>query len=284
MSKKNQEKQDEKSTKTKKKSNFVYNILLILFALIFIGSAYYLFDYYYGSKKSEDKVDELKALIIEDTDDKEDGQEETAEKEPEFVEINGVRIQKKFEGLYNRNQSFVGWLKIDGTKVDYPVVQTPEDEEYYLRKDFDGEKSTAGTLFVDTSSDIGKPSDNLLIYGHNMKAGTMFHDILKYEDEDFYREHKYIQFDTIYGDGTYEVIAAFQTKIQDVDYDGFKYYQFFDAETEEAFNDYVDSCRQLTGYTTDRTAFYGDKLITLSTCSYHVEDGRFVVVAVKISE
>jgi sortase B len=275
--------QAEIETPKKKKSNFIYNLLLVLFTLIFLGSATYLFLYYYSSKKSEEKVDELKALIIEDTED-ETGAGEQAAEEDLFIEIDGVRIQRKFKDLYTRNSNFVGWLTIEGTAVDYPVVQCMENEEYYLRRDFDGEKSTAGTLFVDTSSDLEKPSDNLLIYGHNMKAGTMFHDILQYQDEEFYQNHKYIQFDTIYEDATYEVIAAFKTEIQDVDYEGFKYYQFFDAASQEEFQDYVSNCQRLTGYTTDRTASYGDKLITLSTCSYHADEGRFVVVAVKISE
>ena len=272
--------------KKKKKSDLTYNILLVIFALIFIGSAAYLFQYYYASHKSEKKVDELQELIVEDDTPAGTEADGTPVKpaEPEFVEINGVRLQKKYEKIYERNNHFIGWLEIKGTKVNYPVVQTPEDEEYYLRRDFDGEKSTAGTLFADTSSDIEKPSDNILIYGHNMKAGTMFHDILQYDSEDFYKEHKYIQFNTIYGDGTYEVIAAFREEIREVDYGGFKYYQFFDAQTEEEFTDYVSNCQARTNYQTDRTAKYGDKLITLSTCSYHADEGRYVVVAVKISE
>ncbi len=116
-----------------------------------------------------------------------------------------------------------------------------------------------------------------------MKTGKMFHDLLKYENEAFYKNHKYIQFDTIYGNGTYEVIAAFRTHIPAEGEDGFRYYQFFDAEDETAFNQYVSSCKALTGYTIDIDASYGDTLLTLSTCAYHTDNGRFVVVAKKMT-
>ena len=172
---------------------------------------------------------------------------------------------------------------IENTKIDYPVMQTPEEEEYYIHRDFYGEYSSAGTLFVDLESNVQKPSDNILIYGHNMKTGKMFHDLLKYENESFYKNHKYIQFDTIYGNGTYEVIAAFRTHILTEKEDGFRYYQFFNAEDKSAFNQYVSGCKALTGYTIDTDASYGDSLLTLSTCAYHTDNGRFVVVAKKLT-
>lgn len=111
----------------------------------------------------------------------------------------------------------------------------------------------------------------------------MFHDLLKYENESFYKNHKYIQFDTIYGNGTYEVIAAFRTHILTEKEDGFRYYQFFNAEDKSAFNQYVSGCKALTGYTIDTDASYGDSLLTLSTCAYHTDNGRFVVVAKKLT-
>lgn len=163
-------------------------------------------------------------------------------------------------------------------------MQTMEDEEYYIHRDFYGDYSAAGTLFADTESNIEKPSDNILIYGHNMKTGKMFHDLLKYENEDFYKSHRYIQFDTIYGNASYEVIAAFRTEILDEESEGFKYYRFFDAEDEADFHRFVSGCKGLTSYTIDTDASYGDSLITLSTCAYHTENGRFVVVAKKINK
>jgi sortase B len=263
--------------------------MIILF-LVFVSCAIYLFKYFWESKKSEEKVDELKELIVEEEPyvEPEYNDESTvtdAKKEEytiPYVDVDGVSVQKKFVEIYKRNNDFVGWLLIQDTPIDYPVMQSMYDEEYYIHKDFDKEYSTAGTLFVDTESDLLEPSDNIVIYGHNMKTGKMFNCLLDYEDEEFYKEHKYIQFNTIHGNNTYEIIAAFRTKIYAKDYNGFKYYKFFDADNEEEFMNYVNNCKNLTGYDIPTTANYGDKLITLSTCAYHVKDGRFFVVGKRI--
>lgn len=270
----------------KKKKRIVYNLCLIILICIFLGSAVYLAYYFLQSKKSEDAFEKLESMI--DTPVAEDevtyvATDGDAEPGLEFVDVDGTSVQKSYVSLYRKNHDFIGWLSIEDTNIDYPVMQTPDDEEYYIHRDFYGEYSSAGTLFVDTESNVKKPSDNLLIYGHNMKTGKMFHDLLKYEKEDFYKNHKYIHFDTIYGNGTYEVIAAFRTEILTEDAQGFRYYRFFDAEDETDFNQYVSGCKALTEYTIETGASYGDNLITLSTCAYHTENGRFVVVAKKIN-
>ena len=270
------------SKKTKKK--IIYMVLFAVFLITFLVCAFYLITYFWDSKQSEDRVDELKEYIEEDTSYQ---QEELstapdAKPAPTYEEVNGLLIQSKFVKLYNMNTDFIGWITIEGTDIDYPVMQSMYDEEYYLHRDFDKEYTKGGTLFIDTSSDVAKPSDNIIIYGHNMTTGKMFHSLFEYEDEDFYKEHKYITFNTIYGDGTYEVIAAFRTQIYSPDYTGFKYYQFFDAANEDEFNYFVDSCQSLTPYKMDSTAEYGDSLITLSTCAYHHDNGRYVVVAKKV--
>ena len=270
----------------KKKKRILYIISMFLLIAIFVGCGIYLISYYLDSRKSENRVDELKQLIVtEEEVDEPDGinigsagMTDTVS----YVDIDGVSVQKKFEELYRQNHDFIGWLTIDGMVIDYPVMQTPDDEEYYLHRDFDGEYSRAGTPFIDTASDVKTPGDNIIIYGHHMQTGKMFHDLEDYEDEAFYSEHKYITFDTIYGNGTYEVIAAFRTQIYPVDYTGFKYYEFFNASTKEEYDSYVSNCKSLTGYNIPVTAAYGDSLITLSTCAYHTENGRFVVVAKKI--
>lgn len=275
-------------SKKRRRSKVLYTVCMIVLLCIFVGCGLYLAFYYWQSKKSEDRVDELKALIIEDDGDEADtGYEGTptdAAREVEYVEIDGVPVQKKFEQLYTENHDFIGWLTIDDMVIDYPVMQSVYDEEFYLHKDFDKKYSNAGTLFIDTSSDVKAPSDNLIIYGHHMQTGKMFGELESYAKQSFYEEHKYISFDTIYGDGTYEVIAAFYTKIYEREYTGFKYYQFFDAENEAEFDSFVSNCKALTGYEIPATAVYGDKLITLSTCAYHTDNGRFVVVAKKIAD
>ncbi len=275
-------------SRKKRRSKILYTVCMIVLLCIFLGCGLYLAFYYWQSKKSEDRVDELKTLIIEDDRDEPDAEYEgtptDVKSEPEYVEIDGVLVQKKFEKLYTDNHDFIGWLTIDDMVIDYPVMQSMYDEEFYLHKDYDKKYSNAGTLFIDTSSDVKAPSDNLIIYGHHMQTGKMFGELESYAKQSFYEEHKYISFDTIYGDGTYEVIAAFYTKIYEKDYTGFKYYQFFDAGNEAEFDSFVSNCKSLTGYEIPATAVYGDKLITLSTCAYHTDNGRFVVVAKKIAD
>lgn len=260
----------------------LYVFFLTVFILIFIFCSIYLVNYLKESKKSEATVDELKQEIAEE--DEEEYNEVTPEGEKTgYVDFDGVLVQKKYAKLYKKNQDFVGWIKIEDTEIDYPVVQSIYEEEYYLYRDFYKESSSAGTIFIDGSSDV-KNGDNIILYGHNMQTGKMFHDLLKYEDEDFYKEHKYISFNTIYGDETYEVIGAFRTKIYEADKQGFKYYQFFEAETESEYMDYVRNCNSLTPYQIEMTAKYGDKLLTLSTCAYHTKNGRYVVVAREVTE
>ncbi len=278
-------------SKPKRKSKIIYVVCMVLLICIFVGCAIYLVKYFWESHESEEMFDELKTLIVEDDSSIDRGNEgkisspsdsSYSEQKIEYIDIDGVMVSKKFGELYKRNKDFIGWLTINDTCIDYPVMQSMYEEEFYIHKDFDGQYSAAGTLFTDTSSYVDKPSDNILIYGHNMNSGKMFHSLINYEKEDFYKAHKFIQFDTIYDNGIYEVIAAFRTQIYDAGYEGFKYYTFFDAKDETEFEEYISNCKALTPYSIDATATYGDKLITLSTCAYHTSDGRYVVVAKKI--
>ncbi len=107
-----------------------------------------------------------------------------------------------------QHSDFAGWITIDGTKIDYPVMLTPNDGDYYLKRNVNGEDDINGTLFMDPRTDLVQRSTNIIIYGHNMKSGAMFGSLKKYLDEDYWREHAQIRFDTIYEKGTYEVFAV----------------------------------------------------------------------------
>ena len=185
---------------------------------------------------------------------------------------------------YEKNQDMLGWLRIDGTDIDYPVVRTPGNNEKYLRLGFDGAYASGGTLFLDENCDPGidKVTANQMIYGHDMNDGTMFGKLYLYADEEYGKEHSTIRFDTIYETGEYELMAACYSQVYYTTDTCFKYYKFFDAANEEEFNDYVSNVKELAEYDTGVTAEYGDTLLTLSTCSNHVENGRFVVVAKKV--
>lgn len=268
---------------------------MIVCLIIAIGCGGYLAYYYYTSSKSESNIDDLRGMI-KDTGNAEPVSKDVSEtggNEPEgkteipMVDVDGVKVQKKFEELYRANHDFVGWLTIDDTNVDYPVMYTPNDSErgeHYIHLDYDGNYSAAGLPFVDRNCSLVLPTDNVIIYGHNMNSGKMFHDILKYDNEEFYEGHKTFTFDTIYGDGTYEVVAMFYAQILPEESKNFKYYEFVNAGSREEFMNFVDNVKRMSVRDTGVEVSYGDKLITLSTCAYHVTDGRYAVVAKKIEE
>lgn len=189
------------------------------------------------------------------------------------------------KGLHKKNPDLIGWIRIKDTRVDYPVMQTKNDSEYYLRRNFEKEYSISGTPFLDANSDVKLPTLNWLIYGHNMKDGSMFEDILEYGNQKFYENHKQFVFDTIYEKGKWQVIAAGKTQVYGPHYEGFKYYQYPGITSEKDFNKYLKGVLKLSEIDTDQTAEYGDQLLTLSTCSYHLDgsdNGRFIVVAKRV--
>lgn len=183
-----------------------------------------------------------------------------------------------YHALQSENPDFMGWIRVEDTVIDYPVMRSPDEPERYLHRDFQGEYSVAGTPFVLPISDPEKPSDNITIYAHHMKNGSMFAALVPYEQEEAFRKQPYVQFNTLYDRGLYQIIAVFRTYVGS----DFRYYAFADAATAEEFDAYVQSAKALSLYDTGVSAAYGDKLITLSTCDYHDVDGRLVVVAKKV--
>ncbi len=191
-------------------------------------------------------------------------------------------LLEKYAALYEENHDLIGWLSIEGMVIDYPVMQC-EDDEYYLHHDFYGNDSKYGCLYVRNVADVDTPGTNFIIYGHNMKDGSMFGDLDLYRRESFCREHPIISFDTLYEERTYEVLAVFRSQVYHSGEDAFRYYQFYEAQTQEEFAYFYENIKALALYDTGVTAEFGDTFLTLSTCAYHVEDGRFVVVAKAVS-
>lgn len=207
--------------------------------------------------------------------------ETTAETVPEETKRP---VLPSLEEKADQNPDMVGWLQIDGTKIDYPLMYTPEDPEKYLHKDFNGHFSVGGLPFLDAACSMDPASDNLLIYGHNMQNGTMFRPLLAYEQKNFWQEHPTIRLSTLYEEKTYEVMAALYDRVYFKAEEHFKFYQFIDAADQASFDAAVSYFREHALYDTGVTARYGDKLVTLVTCSYHVDNGRFLVVAREVTE
>lgn len=181
------------------------------------------------------------------------------------------------------NEDMVGWLLVPGTNIDYPVMWTPEDENYYLYRDFDGSDNSNGSLILDTDSSLNPLTTNLIIHGHNMKSGAMFGNLTDYEDPEYFKEHKQIILHTKECQRNYEIIAVFRSQVFKKTDNVFKFYKFFQADTQEEFDDFYNNIKELSLYDTGVTAEFGDHFITLSTCVYHVTNGRFVVVAKEIA-
>ncbi len=246
-------------------------IIILLCLIVFCGSGAYLIDYLLDNYRAQDDMKKI-----------------------------SVEKEKGFEKVYDSNNDLIGWVKVDGTRIDYPVMQTRNKPEFYLRKDFHKNYSLAGTPFMDAASNVsGSPhSDgsrstcNWLIYGHNMKWGIMFHDLMKYEKESFYREHSTFEFSTVKKDkdtgkvkesrSTYQIIAVCFSQIYAEDSTKFKYYQYASFTSEGDFEDYIAGIKAESVYEIGETAEYGEQLVTLSTCAYHTDNGRFYVVGKRI--
>ncbi len=191
-------------------------------------------------------------------------------------------VMPALQALYRRNPDLVGWLTVDGTRIDYPVLQTPEENEYYLRRDFDGNFSLSGSLFLDAKCRIGPPATaNWLIYGHNMSSGGMFATLLRYRDPSFYAAHPTLQFSTLQKTSRWQIVAVIATRL---DADALPYYAFFDAADAAEWQRWYDALRARALYDTGQTARYGDQLLTLSTCetSNAFTDKRFAVIAKRL--
>lgn len=193
-----------------------------------------------------------------------------------------TEMMLKLEKLQSINSEIKAWIKIDETDINYPVMQTA-DNEYYMTHNYKKEYSANGSIFLDKDYDWNLPSTNLLLYGHNNKNGTMFEELIKYENKYFYEQHPIIKMTTNKEDSEYEIIAVFLSRVYyKTEKDVFRYYYFINAKNKQEFENYVKNSKKESIYDTGKTAEYGDQLLTLSTCSYHTEDGRLAVVARKI--
>jgi sortase B len=273
--------------------NLLYWLLVILLSVTMVISGYMVFRYLADSAQQKKEYDTLAELVEQARsdaasevplattpqipDDASSAHEVPEDASP--AEAEGTSILPEYAPLYEKNSDLVGWMTIDGTPINYPVMQTPDRVDYYLHRSFEKKESSHGCLYVRESCDVFAPSDNLTIYGHHMKDGSMFASLDKYRKMEFWEEYPEIQFDTLYNRQTYTIFAVFKTTASVGE--GFMYHRFEDAEDEAEFNQFVSTCKKLSFYDTGITPEYGDKMITLSTCEYSQDNGRLVVVAVR---
>lgn len=250
--------------KHSKKAKTKYKILLILFVIIVIICVGILL---YLSKGSNSNKSIYEEITVKDT-----------SKVKDNITENVLKVRQ----LKQENSDVIGWIKIDDTMIDYPMLQTT-DNEYYLKHNYKNEESKYGSIYLKNICNIQDNNSNLIIYGHNMKDEQMFNNLLNYNDKNFYNKHKIIKLATELEENKYEIVAVFKSRIfyQD-EKNVFRYYNYTNFENEEQYNEFIDNCKKIGLYDTRVSAKYGEQLITLITCEYSQENGRMVVVAKKI--
>ena len=266
----------------------IYIAAMILFAVLFLVSAVMLIVYFvqiHQAQKAYDELASIKEQAYQQAQEHAPVDENGQKQEPTMVQVTDkygepMVVLPEYAPIFERNKDMVGWIRIDGTNIDFPVVQRKESRDYYLYKNFYGEYNNQGTIYVREQCDVFAPSDNLTIYGHRTSAGTMFGALQGYQKKEFWQDHQYIQFDTVSERHTYQIISVFT--IETTEDSDFKYHLFVDAEDDAEFDQFVTKAKAYSLYDTGVPARPGDKLITLSTCVGYGDLQRLVVVAVQV--
>lgn len=252
---------------------------LVICGAVFLGSLWYLIGNFLESRQERAANERLSAGVQRAENLIALGNLLLSDRTEEAI----VPSVNRYSWLANLNPDFCGWLSVADTDLDYPVMYTPKEPEHYLRRGFDGKYAASGSLFIGEGS--APDSSHVVIYGHNMKNGAMFGSLMPYAKKSYWQAHPMISFNTLERAGEYEVIGAFYSQVYtDADEGVFRYYRYTDLTKETVFNEYIRQVKAASLYDTEVDAHYGDEILTLSTCSYHTDDGRFVVVARRKAE
>ena len=246
------------------KKKRLIDLLIIILVCVMAFSGYKLYSIMRDSKESKEQYQQLEQLI----------------EAPQNPADSAMTSAQKYQSIYDQNNDFIGWIYIPDTALSYPVMQTPAKPEYYLRRNFEGKYSVRGVPFVDYRCTLDF-SDNTIVYGHNMMNGTMFSVLESYSKESFWQTHRYIGFDTMNGYGTYAVVLCARIDLRNTD---FNYIDTIDFSDAEEFDSYIAKINETAFYETDIELSFGDKLLLLSTCQSNYDDGRYIVIAKKISD
>ena len=227
-------------------------------------SSYFIYKNTKEDNKQEKIFEEIKNISQENKEDDicEDSQ----------MKLNNIDMQK----LYEKNNDIIAWIRIENTNIDYPIMQTKNNPNYYLRRNFYKQYSYMGTPYLAENCDINT-SNNLIVYGHHILGTKMFGELEKYRKKDFYNNHKTIKLFTLEENREYEIISVFTTIVDT----GFKYYDFINTNNEKEFDTFVSKCRELSFYNTENNIISSNKLLTLSTCDYSSKNARLVIVAIQ---
>lgn len=276
----------------KNKGNLFFRIALVVCGVVALYSAYQIFkisnEYQEGKKGYEALVEnygvtESEVLLLSNgsTEESSEQMHQTGSLLTGNVEEAQAILPVSLEKMQADYPDLVGWIQIPQTGLDYPVMQTPQEPNYYLHRDINGNKSSYGVPYLQENCDVDA-SDHLIIYGHHMKNGDMFGSLEEYQSPDYWRDNRSIFLWFGESEREYEIFAVFKTSASVANTNIFYYNSFVDAEDEEAYNAFVKQVKGLSFYETHIVPQYGEQLLTLSTCEYTLEDGRLVVMARRI--
>lgn len=264
------------------KEKFRVILLYVSIAVFSISMAYIVYNKYTMYRENQEfeelQTSKSEASISESEENKENNS--TSQNGESILEEK--RILPEYESLHEENSDLYGWIKIEDSVIDYPIMYTPDNPNFYLYRNWQRKETSSGSIFIDGRSN--EDTENLIVYGHNMKNGTMFGSLDQYKEKDYYEQHKYIQLDTIYEKATYEVIAVSKAIVyyENKPQDEYLFYEHIELNSEDEFNEYISYMKENSYYEIDSTAEYGDKIITLCTCDYWTDNARLLIVAKKI--
>ncbi len=253
----------------------VTKLVFLVCTAAFVVSGWLLADYYIKDFMVNEEYSSIKSLMGEN------GSAVSSDLPPaeELLPLP-AGYREQFSALYQINQKICGWLKIDGTGIDYPVVQAA-DNDYYLHHTFYDGYSSAGAPFLDCSCDfsVDSMSENLIVYGHNLNSGRMFHDLVRYKDVAYYKEHPVVSFNTVYADYDWKILGLFFTNADMGLDDSFAYHTWYGSKSEAEFFSQLNKAMQRSFFTTGVDVRSGDRLLMLSTCDNSFDDSRLVLLA-----
>ena len=271
--------------KYKRKMDPVSKVILFISVIVFLGSGGYLVYKYFGEPYLEqlELASYKKDYQSEDPSTAEDGVWNNNEKKEEEERLEDGALAS-FQTIRELNSDVVGWINISNTLIDYPVVQT-KDNSYYLRHNINKEYNYSGCPFLDYRNSVKPDSDtrNFIIYGHHRRNGTMFAQLKKYNDVDFYKENPVIRFDTIYNRSEWIIFSNFRATTTWASGTPFNYIQT-DFKDDAEFLKFVDELKKRSLITTPVDVRADDKILLLSTCSYEKSHWRMVIAARRVRD
>ena len=254
----------------RRRKGFYRKVFIVICLGAFLFASYKLIDMAVGYYKNSKVIEEVQGKFYQDAPTM--NERELVEFDPDLI-VEEEEVDPSFEQLLKENADVKGWIKVEGTKIDYPILQGA-DNLAYLRKNYYKEYSPAGSIFLDFRNDVDDLDNNTVIYGHRMKDGSMFEPIVNYEDEDFLKNNPVIELETLHGSYEAEVFAAYETTTD------FNYIQTEFSSAGE-FGSFLSEINKKSVIESDVDVNEGDKIITLSTCDYNLDPiaGRFAVHA-----